>query len=80
MDDGKWVSMDLNELDSKRISSQNAVHFNPFDVEMTIDNEQREDPPEPPLDALEGESRNYSFVSGLARRGRFGMCTLKDYF
>ncbi|GAU98531.1 hypothetical protein RvY_09664 [Ramazzottius varieornatus] len=69
MDEGKWVSMDLNELDSKRISSQNAVHFNPFDVEMTTDNEHREDPPEPPLDALEGESRNYSFVSGLVWRG-----------
>ena len=74
MDDGKWVSMDLNELDSKRISSQNAVHFNPFDVEMTIDNEQREDQPEPSIDVLEGEPRNYSFVSGLAKRSNSQQC------
>lgn len=37
MEDNKWVSMDLDDLDSKRIDTQGGVNFNPFEVEMTID-------------------------------------------
>ncbi|OQV20471.1 H(+)/Cl(-) exchange transporter 3 [Hypsibius exemplaris] len=77
MDDVKWGSMDLNDLDSQRLGSQRQPEFNPFDVEMDAEMPERQQPPsEVTIELPRGSSQqmnDYSFVSSFtSRAGREG--------
>ena len=77
MEDLKWGSMDLNDLDSQRLGSQRLPDLNPFDVESTTDPQTEEDEErngqthDVTITLPRGSmSTDYSsFVTGLTHRG-----------